>query len=51
MNLLTNATTVLYWFFTQLCENKYAGVADPVTGEMLTESNKKFEVEKVLRLP
>jgi nitrate/nitrite transporter NarK len=51
MNLFTNVTTVLYWYFTRWCGKKYSGTADPATGEKLTESNKKFEFGKVLRLP
>ncbi|KAF1850068.1 MFS general substrate transporter [Cucurbitaria berberidis CBS 394.84] len=51
MNLFTNAVTVVFWLFTKWCGKKYSGTADPATGEKLTESNKKFEVGKVLRLP
>lgn len=51
MNLFTNVTTIVYWYFTKWCGRKYSGVNDPATGEKLTESNKKFEVGKVLRLP
>ena len=51
MNLFTNATTVIYWFFTRWCGNKFPGTTDPATGEKLTESNKKFEIRKVLQLP
>ncbi|KAH9859775.1 hypothetical protein IAQ61_011556 [Plenodomus lingam] len=51
MNLFTNVTTVVYWYFTRWCAKKYTGTYDPATGEKLTESNKKFEVKKVLQLP
>ena len=51
MNLFTNATTVIFWFFTRWCGKRYSGTSDPATGEKLTEGNKKFEISKVLRLP
>ncbi|CAO2651349.1 Nn.00g096460.m01.CDS01 [Neocucurbitaria sp. VM-36] len=51
MNLFTNAVTVVFWFFTRWCGKTYSETADPATGEKLTESNKNFEVGKVLRLP
>ncbi|KAB2568946.1 hypothetical protein DBV05_g12381 [Lasiodiplodia theobromae] len=51
MNLFTNAATLVFWFFTRWCERRFAGKADPATGEALTEKNKKFEVGKMLRLP
>ncbi|KAI8941144.1 hypothetical protein NX059_002381 [Plenodomus lindquistii] len=51
MNLFTNVVTVGYWYFTRWCSKKYTGTYDPATGEKLTESNKKFEIKKVLELP
>jgi len=51
MNLFTNAITVVFWFFTQYCQKRYAGMRDPATGEVLTEKGKKFEIRKTLALP
>ncbi|KAL6151156.1 hypothetical protein ACJQWK_10612 [Exserohilum turcicum] len=51
MNLFTNVVTLVYWFFARWCMKVYSGTADPATGEKLTESNKKFEFGKTLRLP
>lgn len=51
MNIFTNVITLVFWFFTKWCNRKYAGMVDPATGEKLTESNKKFEFGKMLRLP
>lgn len=51
MNLFTNAVTLVFWFFTRWCGKVYSGTADPATGEKLTESNKKYEIRKVLQLP
>lgn len=51
MNLFTNAATVVFWLFTRWSQKKYGAVSDPATGEKLTESNKKFEWAKMLRLP
>ncbi|TQS31963.1 hypothetical protein Golomagni_07740, partial [Golovinomyces magnicellulatus] len=51
MNLFTNVATVVFWFFTRWSQRKYGGVSDPATGEQLTESNKRFEFSKMLRLP
>lgn len=51
MNLFTNVATLVFWFFTRWCDKRYSGVADPATGEKLTEKNKKFEFGKMLRLP
>ncbi|KAM3544367.1 hypothetical protein ARSEF1564_002746 [Beauveria bassiana] len=51
MNLFTNAATLAFWWFTRWCHHTYAPSADPATGEALTESNKKFEWGKMLRLP
>ncbi|OAA70635.1 MFS transporter [Cordyceps fumosorosea ARSEF 2679] len=51
MNLFTNVATFVFWWFTRWCHRTYAPSADPATGEALTESNKKFEWGKMLRLP
>jgi len=51
MNLFTNVATFIFWLFTRWCQKKFTGCTDPATGEKLTESNKKFEFEKMLRLP
>jgi hypothetical protein len=51
MNLFTNVITVVFWFFTRWCQKMYGGMADPSTGEKLTEKSKKFEIGKMLRLP
>ncbi|RAQ98996.1 mfs transporter [Stemphylium lycopersici] len=51
MNIFTNVMTLVYWFFARWCSKVYSGTADPATGEKLTESNKKFELGKTLRLP
>lgn len=51
MNLFTNVATLFFWWFTRWCEKRYSGTRDPATGEKLTESNKKLEIRKMLRLP
>ncbi|THU81603.1 MFS general substrate transporter [Dendrothele bispora CBS 962.96] len=51
MNLFTNFATLIFWFFTRWCERRFSGINDPATGEKLTEKNKKFELDKTLRLP
>lgn len=51
MNLFTNVVTLVFWFFTRWCGKRYSGTTDPATGEKLTENNKTFEIQKVLRLP
>jgi hypothetical protein len=42
VNLFANLMTVAFYFFVRYC---------PITGEELTEKNKKFELTKVLELP
>lgn len=51
MNVFTNLMTVAFYFFNSYCEKRFQGVADPATGERMKESNKKFELRKVLELP
>lgn len=51
MNVFTNLITLVFYFFTKYCEKRFKGMADPATGEILTEKNKKFELRRVLELP
>ncbi|KAL4920913.1 major facilitator superfamily domain-containing protein [Aspergillus aurantiobrunneus] len=51
MNLFTNATTAIFWFFTRYCNKHYSGRQDAATNEVLTEKNKKFEFQKLFQLP
>lgn len=51
MNLFTNFLTFAFWWFNKIAHDKFTGMADPATGERLTEKNKKFELRKVLELP
>ena len=51
MNLFTNVMTGIFYWFTKYANRKFSSVADPATGEKLTEKNRKFEFKKVLELP
>ncbi|RLL97661.1 hypothetical protein CFD26_104672 [Aspergillus turcosus] len=51
MNLFTNAATVIFWFFNRYCNTHYRGRQDRATKEVLTEKNKKFELQKMFQLP
>ncbi|PKX88920.1 putative MFS transporter [Aspergillus novofumigatus IBT 16806] len=51
MNLFTNAATVIFWFFNRYCNIHYRGRQDTATKEVLTEKNKKFELQKIFQLP
>ncbi|KAF2790146.1 major facilitator superfamily transporter [Melanomma pulvis-pyrius CBS 109.77] len=51
VNLFTNATTILFYWFNTVAHRKFAPVSDPSTGEKLTERSKSFEFKKVLELP
>lgn len=51
MNLFTNAATVIFWFFNRYCNVHYRGRQDTATKEVLTEKNKKFELQKMFQLP
>lgn len=51
MNLFTNVMTLVFYWFTKVANRRYHGVKDPVTGLMLQEKSKKFELRKVLELP
>jgi hypothetical protein len=51
MNLFTNATTIIFWFFNRYCNIHYRGRRDAASKEVLTEKNKKFELQKIFQLP
>ncbi|GIJ92680.1 hypothetical protein Asppvi_001958 [Aspergillus pseudoviridinutans] len=51
MNLFTNAATVIFWFFNRYCNIHYRGRQDAASKEVLTEKNKKFELQKIFQLP
>jgi hypothetical protein len=51
MNLFTNFTTILFWFFTRYCNAHYTSPRDRATKEELTDKNKRFEWKKILQLP
>ncbi|KAH6709122.1 major facilitator superfamily domain-containing protein [Leptodontidium sp. MPI-SDFR-AT-0119] len=51
MNVFTNCITLIFYFFTRYCESRFQGMADPATGEILTEKNKKFELKRIAELP
>jgi hypothetical protein len=51
VNLFANLMTVAFYFFVRYCKRTFKGTLDPITGEELTEKNKKFELTKVLELP
>lgn len=51
MNLFTNITTLIFYYFNKWSEKRYGNLTDPATGELLTEKNKKFEFKKMLELP
>ncbi|CAK7219713.1 hypothetical protein SBRCBS47491_003941 [Sporothrix bragantina] len=53
MNVFTNLVTVGFYLFTRWCNKHYssAGKADPATGEVLTENNRKLEWKQFARLP
>ncbi|EFX05292.1 major facilitator superfamily transporter [Grosmannia clavigera kw1407] len=51
MNVFTNIVTVGFFYFTRWCGRRYGDLADPATGERLTENNKSFELKKVCALP
>lgn len=51
MNLFTNAATVIFWFFNRYCNVHCRGRQDTATKEVLTEKNKKFELQKMFQLP
>ncbi|KAB2572001.1 hypothetical protein DBV05_g9339 [Lasiodiplodia theobromae] len=51
INLFTNLMTGVFWWFNKVATKKFVGRSDPVTGEELTEKNKKFELRKIIELP
>ncbi|KAL2072671.1 hypothetical protein VTL71DRAFT_12014 [Oculimacula yallundae] len=51
MNVFTNVITLVFYFFTKYCENRFQDMSDPATGEILTEKNKKFELKRIAELP
>jgi hypothetical protein len=51
MNLFTNVMTGVFYWFTKVANQKFHGVKDPSTGQILKEKSKKFELRKVLELP
>ncbi|KAJ0417347.1 major facilitator superfamily domain-containing protein [Aspergillus carlsbadensis] len=51
MNLFTNFTTVVFYFFTRYCNTHYIPPRDAATKEELTDKNKRFEWKKMLQLP
>ncbi|KAI4717530.1 major facilitator superfamily transporter [Aureobasidium sp. EXF-10727] len=51
MNLFTNLATVLLFLLVRYCSSRYSSIADPSTGEKLTEKNKKVDFKKVVEMP
>ncbi|KAF2703066.1 major facilitator superfamily transporter [Pleomassaria siparia CBS 279.74] len=51
VNIFVNITTLFFWWFSKIAFKKFSPVADPSTGEKLTERSKKFELKKVSELP
>ena len=51
MNLFTNFMTVAFYFFTRYTNKHFKPTPDPATGEIMRESNKKFEIRKILEMP
>ncbi|KEY66060.1 hypothetical protein S7711_09425 [Stachybotrys chartarum IBT 7711] len=51
MNILTNILTLVFYRFNGIAHTRFRNVADPATGERLTEKSKKFEPKKILELP
>jgi hypothetical protein len=51
MNLFTNLMTLVFYFFTRYTNKRFDPIPDPATGEIMRESNKRFELRKVLELP
>jgi hypothetical protein len=51
MNLFTNFTTVIFYFYTRYCNAHYVSPRDTATKEELTDKNKRFEWKKMLQLP
>lgn len=52
MNIFTNVATAGFWYFRKYCDKHYPeGIDDPATGEKLREKTKKFDLEKIKKLP
>jgi MFS family permease len=51
MNLFTNIATICLFFLVRHCSSRYSSIADPATGEKLTEKNKSLDFKKVLQMP
>ena len=51
MNLFTNVMTVGFYLFTRYTNKRFKPTPDPATGEIMRESNKKFEIRKIVELP
>jgi Na+/melibiose symporter-like transporter len=51
MNLFTNVATICLFFLVRYCSSRYSSIADPATGEKLTEKNKSLDFKKVLQMP
>ncbi|KAL4926770.1 putative MFS transporter [Aspergillus undulatus] len=51
MNLFTNFATAIFYFFTRYCNRHFRGRQDTATNEVLTEKNKRFELDKLFQLP
>lgn len=51
MNLFTNVATICLFFLVRFCSTRYSSIADPATGEKLTEKNKALDFKKVLQMP
>ncbi|KAK8200458.1 MFS transporter [Phyllosticta capitalensis] len=51
INLFTVCTSVAFLFFKKRYSHFFFNNTDPATGERLKDSNKKFEVQKMLQLP
>lgn len=43
--------TVGFYFFTRYTNKRFKPTPGPATGEVMQESNKKFELRKILELP
>ncbi|KAL4799709.1 major facilitator superfamily domain-containing protein [Aspergillus venezuelensis] len=51
MNLFTNFSTGIFYFFTRYCNRHYTGRQDKATNEVLTEKSKRFELDKIFQIP
>ncbi|KAK8160079.1 MFS transporter [Phyllosticta citribraziliensis] len=51
VNLFTIFVSLLFLLFKRWSIRVFSNSRDPATGEKLTDNNKKFEIQKMLRLP